>query len=106
MKTSADETYKLLANPERYGTFACTLGSEGFESGTHGWTVEVEANTSWEVGVSSGISQRKVEDIWMGVLECRVVGQGVLLYNLSPWQQEKTSLQVTKKLQRIGAAGL
>lgn len=54
--------------------------------------------------VSSGINQRKVEDIWMDVWSVEFWDEE--FYNRSPWQQEKTSLQVTKKLQRIGAAGL
>lgn len=99
MKISADESYQPPDNPERYDTFACALGSEGFESGTHGWTVEVEANTSWEVGVSSGTGQRKGEDIWTGVWSIEFWDEEY--YSRSPGQQEKTSLQVTKKLQRI-----
>ncbi|XP_061584332.1 E3 ubiquitin-protein ligase TRIM35-like [Cololabis saira] len=39
------------SNPERTRFPRSVLGSEGVESGTHGWVVDVKGNTDWEVGM-------------------------------------------------------
>ncbi|XP_063069957.1 zinc-binding protein A33-like isoform X2 [Engraulis encrasicolus] len=54
-----DERQQLPDNPERFDHFASVLGSEGFNSGTHCWDVEVEENTWWSVGMMTGSLQRK-----------------------------------------------
>ncbi|KAG5282969.1 hypothetical protein AALO_G00036760 [Alosa alosa] len=46
-------------NPQRFDKYACVLGSEGFNYGTHCWDVEVGENTMWCVGVMSQSLQRK-----------------------------------------------
>ncbi|XP_031431937.1 nuclear factor 7, brain-like [Clupea harengus] len=94
-----DEAVQLPDNPERYDMFACVLGSQGFASGTPSWVVEVEENTSWEVGVSSEASQRKGEAIWAGVWSVEFWDEEY--YSRSPGQLEKTRLQVNEKLRRI-----
>ncbi|XP_073677029.1 E3 ubiquitin-protein ligase TRIM35-like [Garra rufa] len=46
-------------NPERIDRYPCVLGSEGFNSGTHCWDVEVKDNTYWIVGITTASNQRK-----------------------------------------------
>ncbi|XP_073691809.1 E3 ubiquitin-protein ligase TRIM35-like [Garra rufa] len=46
-------------NPERFDYYACVLGSEGFNSGTHCWDVEVKKSSDWCLGVTTASNQRK-----------------------------------------------
>ncbi|XP_076118642.1 zinc-binding protein A33-like [Alosa pseudoharengus] len=54
-----DERQQLPDNPERFDKYHSVLGSEGFNSGTHCWDVEVGENTLWNVGVKAELTQRK-----------------------------------------------
>src|SRR4029434_3992121 len=54
-----DERQQLPDNPERFDEYACVLGSEGFNSGTHCWAADVGDNPDWEVGVVTESLQRK-----------------------------------------------
>lgn len=50
--TYTDEHFQQLpANPERFDGYTSILGSEGFDSGTHCWDIEVGDSTAWAVGV-------------------------------------------------------
>uniref|UniRef100_UPI003AAE4A78 E3 ubiquitin-protein ligase TRIM35-like n=1 Tax=Centroberyx gerrardi TaxID=166262 RepID=UPI003AAE4A78 len=91
------ERQQLPKNPERFGSSWSVLGSEGFNSGTHSWDVEVGENTYWRLGVAAESVKRKGDKrsgLW-----------GIGFYNdkytaRSP-PDPATLLPVKKKLQRI-----
>ncbi|XP_042263609.1 nuclear factor 7, brain-like [Thunnus maccoyii] len=90
------EKQQLPDNPERFD-FYSVLGSEGFNSGTHSWDVEVAKNRNWKLGVFSESAQRKgytQSGLW-GIWFCE--GKYSALSPSAP----STDLPVKKKLQRI-----
>ena len=68
----------LPDNPERFDYYDCVLGSEGFNSGSHYWDVEVGTGTDWCVGVTPESNQRKGGHLLMG--ESEVCGVWVVFY--------------------------
>ncbi|XP_041837418.1 E3 ubiquitin-protein ligase TRIM35-like [Melanotaenia boesemani] len=59
MSVRCGERQKLPENPERFDCHGMILASEGFNSGTHRWTVEVGDSTAWFVGVVAQTFRRK-----------------------------------------------
>uniref|UniRef100_A0A8C0YV38 B30.2/SPRY domain-containing protein n=1 Tax=Cyprinus carpio carpio TaxID=630221 RepID=A0A8C0YV38_CYPCA len=95
----SDEEQTLPENPERFDMFACVLGSEGFDSGSHCWDVEVGDSTGWFLGVMTESAQRRNKifsrsGIWL-------VGHFCGEYKAHESPQSPTPLPVKEKLQRI-----
>ncbi|XP_059182839.1 nuclear factor 7, brain-like [Centropristis striata] len=87
----------LPDNPERINDYCSVLGSEGFNSGTHNWEVEVGDNRIWELGVLAESAPRKgdkTSGLW------RIWFYRDTYSSLSP-SNGRTDLVVQKKLQKI-----
>ncbi|XP_059181373.1 E3 ubiquitin-protein ligase TRIM35-like [Centropristis striata] len=90
------EEQQLPDNPERTGCWS-VLGSEGFNSGTHSWEVQVGDNAWWALGVLAESVQRR-EDRGAGLWRILFHGDKYLLWSPS---DGFTDLVVQKKSQRI-----
>ncbi|KAI5107477.1 nuclear factor 7, brain [Silurus meridionalis] len=95
----SDEKQELPDNPERFNYNWCILGSEGFNSGTHCWDVEVGDCTLWAVGVMADSAQRKGMLVSRSGIWCMWCYDGK--YGTRSTPQPRTSLSVARKLQRI-----
>uniref|UniRef100_A0A3Q3FPF2 Zinc-binding protein A33-like n=1 Tax=Labrus bergylta TaxID=56723 RepID=A0A3Q3FPF2_9LABR len=91
------ERQQLPDNPERFDHHWSVLGSEGFNSGTHSWDVQVGDNTCWDLGVLAESGQRKgviLSGFWF-------VGFYGGEYGACSSSHPVTDLSVKKKPQRI-----
>ncbi|XP_050958294.1 E3 ubiquitin-protein ligase TRIM69-like [Labeo rohita] len=77
-------------NPERFDSYECVLGSEGFSSGTHSWDVEVKGCSQWCVGVTTASNQRK---------GCDFFKTGAWSVTYGPFQLP--GFHIKQKLQRV-----
>ncbi|KAJ4921113.1 hypothetical protein JOQ06_017739 [Pogonophryne albipinna] len=93
-----EEEQELPDNPERFGgLYPSVLGSEGFNSGTHSWDVQVGENTHWELGVFAESVQRK-GFMWSGSWSIQLY-EGK--YSAESPSDPETPLSLQKKLQRV-----
>ncbi|XP_059202795.1 nuclear factor 7, brain-like [Centropristis striata] len=88
---------QLPDNPERLFYCRPVLGSEGFNSGTHSWEVQVGDGTGWALGVLAESVQRK-RHITSGLWRIRFLDGTFRAVHPS---QQHTNLPVKKKSQRI-----
>uniref|UniRef100_A0A8D0AQL5 Tripartite motif containing 35 n=1 Tax=Sander lucioperca TaxID=283035 RepID=A0A8D0AQL5_SANLU len=91
------EEQQLPDNPERFDSHRSVLGSEGFNSGTHSWDVEVGDSTVWSLGVLAESAQRK-GSIESGLWRIKFY-EGI--YFAESTSGSFTYLVVQKQLQRI-----
>ncbi|XP_068568889.1 nuclear factor 7, ovary-like [Cebidichthys violaceus] len=93
------ERQKLPDNPERIDSLISVLGSEGFNSGTHSWDVEVGDSPAWVLGVAAESVQRKRDKALQSGLWRILFYKDE--YTACSLPGPNTVLSVKKKLQKI-----
>ncbi|XP_032363485.1 tripartite motif-containing protein 35-like [Etheostoma spectabile] len=91
------ERQQLPDNSERFDKLCYVLGSEGFNSGTHSWDVEVGDSRGWLLGVLAESVQRKGD---------KLSGVWIIIFHKGKYSARSipappTGLVLQKKLQRI-----
>ncbi|XP_052474403.1 tripartite motif containing 35-29 [Carassius gibelio] len=97
--TSSEKWQQVPDNPERFDEYSCVLGSEGFDSGTHFWDVEVGDNSEWVIGVTTESNQRKGDVFFKTNVWCMWYEDGKY-FSQSP-QKPNRPVPVKEKLQRV-----
>ncbi|XP_054848831.1 erythroid membrane-associated protein-like isoform X2 [Eublepharis macularius] len=97
--THEDHTQNL-DNPQRFDRIVSVLGSEGFFSGNHYWTVDTGNSTAWDLGVAIRSIQRKGQISLLPIEGFWVLGRSGKDYwaKTDPW----TRVTVQRKLSKIG----
>ncbi|XP_033963784.1 E3 ubiquitin-protein ligase TRIM39-like isoform X1 [Pseudochaenichthys georgianus] len=92
-----EEGEKLPDNPERFDYEWTVLSSEGFNSGTHSWDVQVTDSAFWYLGVLAESVRRK------GSIGSGLWGISLFdgKYKAEPSLHPDTPLSLKKKLQRV-----
>ncbi|KAL1279637.1 hypothetical protein QQF64_026310, partial [Cirrhinus molitorella] len=86
-----DSDYRPVPdNPERFDRYYCVLGSEGFNSGTHCWDVELKQSECWSLGVTTASNQRKKDGFFNTGVWC-------VSYGWSP----DSGFRVKRRLDRV-----
>ncbi|KAI4891856.1 hypothetical protein NFI96_010939 [Prochilodus magdalenae] len=93
------EKQQLPDNPERFDTSVCVLVSEGFNSGTHCWDVEVGDSEVWLLGVMAESAQRKGDIFSRSGVWC--VWYNSDIYGACSPPHPDTFLSVAQKLQKV-----
>lgn len=91
-----DQHKQLPENPERFEHHLWVLGSEGFNSGTHSWEVEVENSVEWALGAVTGYKTRGF--YYVGVWKSHYQNAR---YGASASNSSTTILDLKMDLQRI-----
>ncbi|XP_059201164.1 nuclear factor 7, ovary-like [Centropristis striata] len=94
----AEEKQEVPDNPERFVHYYIVQGSEGFNSGSHSWDVQVGDNTFWSVGVLAESFKRERGTVQPGLWEMRFHKGEYTIHTASGWV---IVLAGPKKLQRI-----
>ncbi|XP_030642189.1 tripartite motif-containing protein 35-like isoform X3 [Chanos chanos] len=94
----SNDRQQIPDNPERFNSGVFVLSSEGFNSGTHWWDVDIENCTSWCLGVIPDSVHRKGRGVRGGIWTVSYYNEKY--WSLSPGQSD-TLLTFNKKVQRI-----
>ncbi|XP_030640642.1 tripartite motif-containing protein 35-like isoform X2 [Chanos chanos] len=96
----SNEKQQIPDNPERFDTYACVLGSEGFNSGTHCWDVDVGDSTYWSLGVTTESKERKGKTFYNSSVWCVELDDDGEYWSWASGESA-TPLTMNNKLQRI-----